>query len=56
MNNLVFQRAKVLKYLKREDSVRYMDLLKKIGVEARAVEGEISNRIGGKPKLMSGAI
>jgi len=51
MNLLVFQRARVLKYLKKADSSRYMDCLRRIGVEARAVEGEISNRVGGKPRL-----
>lgn len=38
---LVMQRAKVLKYLKRQDLARYAQCLKDIGVEQRAVEGEI---------------
>ncbi|KAG8897361.1 hypothetical protein FRB99_008210 [Tulasnella sp. 403] len=38
---LVHQRAKILKYLKRKDIVRYELLLPQLGLEKSAVEGEI---------------
>lgn len=38
----MMQRAKVLKYLKRYDLERYVSCLRDIGVEQRAVEGEIT--------------
>ena len=38
---LVHERAKMLKYLKRKDRVRYDRLLVRIGVEPEAVEGEL---------------
>lgn len=41
MARLVMQRAKILKYLKRYDLNRYVQCLRDIGVEQRAVEGEI---------------
>lgn len=49
MTQLVQQRAKILKYLKRTDVSRYDRILPRIGVEARAVEGEIT--VPGKPKI-----
>ncbi|UZJ51142.1 hypothetical protein CBS101457_000462 [Exobasidium rhododendri] len=49
MTLLVHQRAKLLKYLKRKSASRYKALLPRIGVEARAVEGEIV--VPGKPRL-----
>ena len=45
---LVYQRARMLKYLKRQSAQRYASLLARIGVEARAVEGELM--LGGMPK------
>lgn len=41
LRTLVHQRAKVLKYLKRQDRDRYARALERLGLEARAVEGEI---------------
>lgn len=41
LRQLVQARAKILKYLRRVDVNRYEDCLAKIGVEARAVEGEV---------------
>lgn len=38
---LLHSRAKVLKYLKRSDRDRYDRVLPRIGVDPRAVEGEI---------------
>ena len=38
------ERAKVLSYLKRYDLNRYVQCLSDIGVEQRAVEGEIVMR------------
>lgn len=38
---LVMQRAKILKYLKGRNLERYVQCLGDIGVEQRAVEGEI---------------
>ncbi|KAF8336340.1 uncharacterized protein EI90DRAFT_3045378 [Cantharellus anzutake] len=38
---LLHQRAKVLKYLRRMDRGRYLRALDRIGVDARAVEGQI---------------
>jgi small subunit ribosomal protein S15 len=38
----------MLKYLKRQSAQRYASLLARIGVEARAVEGELM--LGGMPK------
>ncbi|SNX86316.1 related to MRPS28 - mitochondrial ribosomal protein, small subunit [Melanopsichium pennsylvanicum] len=49
MSLLTHQRAKILKYLKTKSPHRYHDILKKIGLEARAVEGEIV--VPGKPKI-----
>ena len=49
MTKLVHQRSKVLRYLKSRDPVRYQAFLPRIGVEARAVEGEIV--VPGKPKV-----
>lgn len=49
MNLLVHQRAKLLKYLKRKSSSRYDALLPRIGVIARAVEGEVV--LPGKPRM-----
>lgn len=48
MAKLVHQRARVLRYLKTRDALRYQDFLPRIGVEARAVEGEVT--IPGMPK------
>ncbi|PWZ01193.1 hypothetical protein BCV70DRAFT_205773 [Testicularia cyperi] len=41
MSLLVHQRAKLLKYLKRKNPARYHSILPRIGIQARAVEGEI---------------
>ncbi|KAJ7741580.1 hypothetical protein DFH07DRAFT_926057 [Mycena maculata] len=41
LRKLVHQRAKVLKYLKRTQRVRYDNLLEKLAVEPEAVEGEL---------------
>ncbi|KAN0063480.1 hypothetical protein ACQY0O_003927 [Thecaphora frezii] len=49
MTMLVHQRARILKYLKRKDANRYHAILPRIGIEARAVEGEIV--VPGKPKI-----
>ncbi|KDN52195.1 hypothetical protein K437DRAFT_244165 [Tilletiaria anomala UBC 951] len=49
MNILVHQRAKVLKYLKRCSPQRYSDVLPRLGLDPRAVEGEIT--LPGKPKI-----
>lgn len=46
---LVYQRARLLKYLKRKSPARYEALLPRIGVEARAVEGEVV--VPGKPRM-----
>lgn len=42
LRNMVHQRAKILKYLKSKDSARYYACLNELGVEPRAVEGEIT--------------
>ncbi|WFD25230.1 hypothetical protein MNAN1_000197 [Malassezia nana] len=49
MRRLVHQRAKILRYFKSRDPIRYQSFLPRIGVEARAVEGEIV--VPGKPKV-----
>lgn len=41
LRRLVMSRAKVLKYLKQRDLNRYVACLKDIGVEERAVLGDI---------------
>lgn len=41
LRQLVSKRAKILKYLRTVSVTRYEDCLEKIGVEPRAVEGEI---------------
>ncbi|KAI8997389.1 hypothetical protein BDB01DRAFT_846046 [Pilobolus umbonatus] len=41
LRNMVHQRAKILKYLKSKDSERYFKCLDGLGLEPRAVEGEI---------------
>lgn len=41
LRNLIQKRAKILKYLKQLDLQRYNACLAKIGIEARAVEGEV---------------
>lgn len=46
---LVHKRAKVLKYLKKKSPVRYEAILPRLGLEARAVEGEII--VPGKPLM-----
>jgi small subunit ribosomal protein S15 len=38
---MVHQRAKVLKYLKNKSLTRYQTCLEALGLQARAVEGEI---------------
>lgn len=48
LQSLIQQRAKVLKYLRSIDVQRYENILPRIGVEARSVEGEV---IVTKPKL-----
>ena len=49
MRKLVHKRARILRYLKSIDPLRYQNFLPRIGVEARAVEGEIV--VPGKPKV-----
>ena len=41
LRRLVHQRAKLLKYLKRTDRDRYERVLERLGLEPRAVEGEL---------------
>jgi len=41
LRKLVHQRAKILRYLKRTQRIRYDALLEQLGVEAEAVEGEL---------------
>jgi len=41
LRSLLHQRAKILKYLKRTDRNRYDAVLLRIGVDPRAVEGEV---------------
>lgn len=38
---MIARRARVLKYLRKVSVTRYEDVLDKIGVEPRAVEGEV---------------
>ncbi|PWN37183.1 uncharacterized protein FA14DRAFT_159348 [Meira miltonrushii] len=49
MTALVQKRAKILKYLKRESISRYNTILPRLGIEPRAVEGEVT--VPGKPKM-----
>ncbi|OBZ89287.1 37S ribosomal protein S28, mitochondrial [Choanephora cucurbitarum] len=42
LRNMVHQRAKILKYLKSKNADRYFTCLEKLGLEPRAVEGEIT--------------
>ncbi|CAO1622103.1 unnamed protein product [Sympodiomycopsis kandeliae] len=49
MTQIVHQRAKLLKYLRRSAPQKYRALLPRIGVNPRAVEGEIV--VGGRPNL-----
>jgi ribosomal protein S15P/S13E len=42
LRNMVHQRAKILKYLKSKDTARYYTCLDGLGLEPRAVEGEIT--------------
>mgnify|MGYP002713855495 CR=1 FL=1 len=49
MTKLVHKRAKILRYLKSRDPIRYQAFLPRIGVEARAVEGEVV--VPGMPKV-----
>ncbi|KAI8078968.1 uncharacterized protein B0P05DRAFT_541893 [Gilbertella persicaria] len=42
LRNMVHQRAKILKYLKNKDAHRYFKCLDGLGLEPRAVEGEIT--------------
>jgi small subunit ribosomal protein S15 len=42
LRNMVHQRAKLLKYLKSKDADRYYKCLDGLGLEPRAVEGEIT--------------
>lgn len=41
LRSLIHQRAKVLKYLRTVNVLRYEECLSKIGVQGRAVEGEV---------------
>lgn len=52
MTMLVHQRAKILKYLKKKSEDRYQALLPRLGLERRAVEGEII--VPGKPRMAVG--
>lgn len=49
MSLLIHQRAKILKYLKSKSPRRYHAILPRIGIEARAVEGEIV--VPGRPRV-----
>lgn len=49
LTKLVHQRASLLKYLRQRSTDRYEAILPRIGVEPRAVEGEII--VPGKPKM-----
>lgn len=49
MTMLVHKRAKLLKYLRRTSPARYEAILPRLGLEPRAVEGEIV--VGGKPRM-----
>lgn len=49
MAALVQQRAKILKYLKSKSLSRYNAILPRIGIEPRAVEGEVT--VPGKPLM-----
>ncbi|KAI8979045.1 hypothetical protein BDF20DRAFT_905904 [Mycotypha africana] len=42
LRHMVHQRARILKYLKRKDADRYYKCLEELGLETRAVEGEIT--------------
>jgi len=42
LRQLVHHRAKVLKYLRRTDRGRYLTVLDRLGLDPRAVEGEIT--------------
>lgn len=55
LRSLIQQRVKVLKYLRSLDVKRYEDCLGKIGVEARAVEGEVIVTKMGLRKIIRGA-
>lgn len=53
MGLLTFKRARLLKYWRREKGEEgYLGLLKRVGVNRRAVEGEIM--LGGRPKMLAG--
>jgi small subunit ribosomal protein S15 len=41
LRTLVHKRAKILKYLKRNDRDRYDAVLEKLGLEPKSVEGEL---------------
>ena len=41
LRTLIHKRAKVLKYLKRKDRDRYDDVLDRLGLEPKSVEGEL---------------
>lgn len=49
---LVYQRVRHLKYLKRLGLARYKNFLPRVGLEARAVEGEVV--VPGMPKTRRG--
>jgi small subunit ribosomal protein S15 len=49
MNQLVHQRASLLKYLRRKSVSRYEALLPRLGIMPRAVEGEVI--VLGKPRM-----
>ncbi|GAA97578.1 hypothetical protein E5Q_04256 [Mixia osmundae IAM 14324] len=42
LRTLVHQRQKIFKYLRRKDNESYLDTLRRVGLDARAVEGEIT--------------
>lgn len=50
---LVHQRMRLLKYLRRKSPQRYAAILPRIGVEPRAVEGEVV--VPGKPPVSTKA-
>ncbi|ORY53986.1 hypothetical protein BCR35DRAFT_310486 [Leucosporidium creatinivorum] len=54
LRSLIHQRAKVLKYLRSVNVLRYEECLAKIGVQSRAVEGEVVVTKQGLRELIRG--
>lgn len=55
LRSLIQQRAKILRYLKTKDVTRYQNCLEAIGVQGRAVEGEVFITKGELRTLIKGA-